>query len=447
MPSLSMKNCVKEKTCLRLCHKSRTISKSSNVKTCQSCPEVFSSCGLNNQNTGIVKTANSDERQSDEGFFKRMIEGMESSSVSCSTNFGTIFSPTLCQIDVRDVPNTNENSGVDIHSKSFTSNMADESNGNSGSLFDNQGLDLSDLISLDWIPLGSEFDDIADKRVLAGHGTAEPNNFSDSTERHMALPFLNDSVDYLSDMLLQPSEDSNNSDFLYPLSILEFLPGKQEADCASFDPDEGQYIDPYFFINLPDLTEIVSSTWPTMLPKKSRESKSITLVLDLDETLVHSSLKHCENANFCFTYCLNMKEHTVYVKERPHLRTFLKKVAEMFQIVIFTASQSVYAKQLLDILDPDGKLISRRAYRESCIFSDGTCTKDLTVLGFDLAKVLIVDNTPQVFRLQINNGIPIKSWYNDPSDNELMSLIPFLETLTDVDDVRPHIARRFGNKE
>ena len=39
MPSLSMKNCVKEKTCLRLCHKSRTISKSSNVKTCQSCPE------------------------------------------------------------------------------------------------------------------------------------------------------------------------------------------------------------------------------------------------------------------------------------------------------------------------------------------------------------------------------------------------------------------------
>ena len=36
----------------------------------------------------------------------------ESSSVLCSTNFGTIFSPTLCQIDVRDVPNTNENSGT-----------------------------------------------------------------------------------------------------------------------------------------------------------------------------------------------------------------------------------------------------------------------------------------------------------------------------------------------
>lgn len=92
-----------------------------------------------------------------------------------------------------------------------------------------------------------------------------------------------------------------------------------------------------------------------------------------------------------------MKEHTVYVKERPHLRAFLKTVAAMFEIVIFTASQSIYAEQLLDILDPDGKLISGRAYRESCIFSNGSYIKDLTVLGLDLAKVLIVDNSPQVF--------------------------------------------------
>lgn len=68
----------------------------------------------------------------------------------------------------------------------------------------------------------------------------------------------------------------------------------------------------------------------------------------------------------------------------------------MFEIVVFTASQSIYAKQLLDILDPDGKLFSRRAYRESCIFSDGSYTKDLTVLGVDLAKVVIIDNSPQV---------------------------------------------------
>ena len=115
------------------------------------------------------------------------------------------------------------------------------------------------------------------------------------------------------------------------------------------------------------------------------------------ETLVHSTLEHCDDADFTFTVFFNMKEHIVYVKQRPHLHTFLERVAEMFEVVIFTASQSIYAAQLLDILDPDRKLISQRLYRESCIFSDGSYTKDLTVLGVDLAKVAIIDNSPQVF--------------------------------------------------
>lgn len=96
-----------------------------------------------------------------------------------------------------------------------------------------------------------------------------------------------------------------------------------------------------------------------------------------------------------------MNEHTVYVKQRPFLHAFLERVAEMFEVVIFTASQSIYAAQLLDILDPDKKFISRRVYRESCIFTDGSYTKDLTVLGVDLAKVAIIDNSPQVSPLSI----------------------------------------------
>ena len=119
------------------------------------------------------------------------------------------------------------------------------------------------------------------------------------------------------------------------------------------------------------------------------------------ETLVHSTLEHSDDADFTFPVFFNMKEHTVYVKQRPHLRTFLERVSEMFEIVVFTASQSIYAKQLLDILDPDGKLISRRAYRESCIFYDGSYTKDLTVLGVDLAKVVIIDNSPQVISVPL----------------------------------------------
>ncbi|PHT75833.1 hypothetical protein T459_19355 [Capsicum annuum] len=85
------------------------------------------------------------------------------------------------------------------------------------------------------------------------------------------------------------------------------------------------------------------------------------------ETLVHSILEHCDDSDFTFLIFFSMKEHVVYVNQRPHLWTFLERVAEIFEVVIFTTSQSIYAKKLLDILDPDGKIISRCAYRESCI--------------------------------------------------------------------------------
>jgi Dullard-like phosphatase family protein len=121
-----------------------------------------------------------------------------------------------------------------------------------------------------------------------------------------------------------------------------------------------------------------------------------SLTVSHAETLVHSTLDQCDSADFTLEVFFNMKNHTVYVKKRPYLKVFLEKVAQMFELVIFTASQRIYAEQLIDKLDPDGKYISRRIYRESCIFSDGCYTKDLTILGIDLAKVAIVDNTPQV---------------------------------------------------
>lgn len=107
-------------------------------------------------------------------------------------------------------------------------------------------------------------------------------------------------------------------------------------------------------------------------------------------------MEPCSNADFTFQVSFDMKDHTVYVRKRPFLQTFLERVAEMFEVVIFTASQSIYAEQVLDILDPEKKYIARRLFRESCIFSDGSYTKDLTAVGVDLSKIAIIDNSPQV---------------------------------------------------
>ncbi|CAN4114266.1 unnamed protein product [Withania somnifera] len=217
----------------------------------------------------------------------------------------------------------------------------------------------------------------------------------------------------------------------------------EEEETEEFDD-----FDPYFFIkNLPDLSSVVPTFRPVLLPKQTRSCPSTTLVLDLDETLVHSTLEPCDDADFTFSVNFNLKDHTIYVRCRPHLRDFMDKVSSLFEIIIFTASQSIYAEQLLNVLDPKRKVIRHRIYRESCVFVDGNYLKDLSVLGRDLARVVIIDNSPQAFGFQVDNGIPIESWFDDRCDKELLSLLPFLESLVGVEDVRPIIASKFNLRE
>lgn len=263
----------------------------------------------------------------------------------------------------------------------------------------------------------------------------------DMGEGYMILPFLERTVETGDD---DDSVQETMMNFNEASLYLAVHP-ENENKCNFGNLEEIECFDQLLVFNrLPDLPQAVSSI---LSPQKAQERMPVTLVLDLDETLVHSTMEQCDDADFTFPVFFNMKHHTVYVRQRPFLQMFLDSVAQMFEIVIFTAAQSIYAGELLDILDPDRKIISKRIYRESCIFSDGTYTKDLTILGVDLAKVVIIDNTPQVFRLQVNNGIPIESWFGDPLDHALVQLLPFLETLVYVEDVRPIIAKKFSNNE
>ncbi|KAJ6307637.1 hypothetical protein OIU76_017435 [Salix suchowensis] len=214
----------------------------------------------------------------------------------------------------------------------------------------------------------------------------------------------------------------------------------EEEDYEEFDD-----FDPYLFIkNLPELSSVVPTFRPMLLPKQTRSCPPTTLVLDLDETLVHSTLEPCDDADFTFPVNFNLQQHTVFVRCRPYLRDFMERVSSIFEILIFTASQSIYAEQLLNVLDPKRRVFRHRVFRESCVFVEGNYLKDLSVLGRDLAHVIIIDNSPQAFGFQVDNGIPIESWFDDREDKELLSLLPFLESLIGVEDVRPVIAKKYN---
>jgi len=183
------------------------------------------------------------------------------------------------------------------------------------------------------------------------------------------------------------------------------------------------------------------------IPAKARGSPSVTLVLDLDETLVHSSTADEGLAyDLAFDVPFGAVTHRVRVLKRPHVDEFLKRVSQLFEIVVFTASDRAYADRLLTLLDPQRR-ISHRVFRDSCTQFEGSYLKDLRVLGRDLAQTAIVDNSPEAFGLQIANGIPIESWLDDPSDTELLKLLPFLESMASAHDVRPLLRKRFNLHE
>nr|XP_043624252.1 uncharacterized protein LOC122595856 isoform X1 [Erigeron canadensis]XP_043624253.1 uncharacterized protein LOC122595856 isoform X1 [Erigeron canadensis] len=358
------------------------------------------------------------------------IDCLKDHTTNCSSTIETIFSPILESID--NEPNIFDYGGKqwresDIVLPSHGDNDVDDNSRNSFHC------NASDFFISDMI-VSSSCNAISGATSLLDYERDESSIFSG--DEYMLLPFVEDSME----------NNSHYEDSSIYMAIHQLKSGNQESDITLYpDLDSAECLDPQMFIrNFLDLSETSTSSGSSMSPRESRETKSVTLVLDLDETLIHSSLQYCDDADFTFPVFSSLKEHTVYVKKRPYLMAFLESVSEMFHIVIFTASQSIYAKKLLDILDPDGKIISHRAYRDSCIYADGSYTKDLTVLGVDLAKVVIIDNSPQVFRLQVNNGIPIESWFDDPSDRALISLLPFLESLVDAVDVRPIIAKRFG---
>lgn len=76
--------------------------------------------------------------------------------------------------------------------------------------------------------------------------------------------------------------------------------------------------------------------------------------------------------------------------------------------------------------------------RQHTDFSNNVYQKDLSKIGRELSRTIIVDNNAENFQLQPDNGVYIQSWYNDPQDQGLAKLCPLLTDIVkkDYDDVR-----------
>jgi len=163
--------------------------------------------------------------------------------------------------------------------------------------------------------------------------------------------------------------------------------------------------------------------------RKPRSYESdLLVVLDMDECLIHSQFLQGPGAKYAHqvqqkesasadtdsettksvdTFNITLPDgEQVLVHERPHLRDFLREVSLKYETHIFTAAMEVYAKPVLNVLDPEGEIFSGIWYRESCQLdsSMGAYVKNLDLFCKSFAdeeerqkrlnRTVLVDNNP-----------------------------------------------------
>ena len=154
---------------------------------------------------------------------------------------------------------------------------------------------------------------------------------------------------------------------------------------------------------------------PTFYLPKINPKYQYSLVLDLDETLIY--LKRD----------LSLKSKRRVMILRPHLHEFLKKMKTLYELILFSFGTPEYVDPIVNIIEKKEKYFEYRLYRQHSNLDGKNYIKDLSKLGRDLKKVIIVDNMQQAFKLQINNGICIKAFYGDVvADRDTLKILSII---------------------
>jgi len=173
------------------------------------------------------------------------------------------------------------------------------------------------------------------------------------------------------------------------------------------------------------------------------------LVLDLDETLIHSyhdgmvrqMVQPGTPPNFVLKVVIDRHPVRFFVHKRPHVDYFLEVISKWYDLVVFTASMEIYGTAVADKLDNGRGILKWRFYRQHCTQEYGSYTKNLSAVSQDLSSIFILDNSPSAYKLFPDNAIPIKSWFHDPKDTALLNLLPVLDALRFTSDVRTILSR------
>lgn len=269
-------------------------------------------------------------------------------------------------------------------------------------------------------------------RILSEIDPVSPHN---ATARNIYSPivrFLTPSKENLkcprtgSNVLMSPEQG------VFGYGSIDLLAGDEDDDVFS----------PFTFIkNIPSQSQ---HSRPRLrdIPPKTRSTPEATLVVDLEETLMFSSLNVIDEAEYTFHTAFQDHQYKVYMILRPHVKEFLQAMAKNYELFVYTCAKKEYAEKILDVLDPQKKLFRHRLYQDDCACVLGHYIKDLSILGRDLRKTVVLDNAPHTYPYHLMNTLPIKSWSGQTGDRELQKLIPYMEKLSAAEDFQEVLKKR-----
>ena len=266
---------------------------------------------------------------------------------------------------------------------------------------------------------------------------------------------LNNSKASISSTDSSSSVNSNEQNYFDSIEYLQFEDNFKNYYVDSSKNNNGNYDN--YISNALKLISLIPQTLLKKIPEKIKNisnginfdsiknSNKKVLILDLDETLIHSDIDRLlDQKKTKYDAVVKFdsndeKNIELPILLRPGLFEFLDYASEKFDLVVFTASDKFYADAIIDYIEKDKKYFKMRLYRDQCIFIEpGLYIKDLNIFKpyKKMEDLIIVDNSLFSFANQLNNGILVTSFFDDKNDSFLYNVKEYLDMIKDVKDFR-----------
>ena len=184
-----------------------------------------------------------------------------------------------------------------------------------------------------------------------------------------------------------------------------------------------------------------------------KRTKRYLLVLDIDETLVHSDpIPHGSSPppgkNFDYMLSFpnpNGTKDLIGVKLRPHLQEFITRMNAKYDLAVYTASLGDYMEEIVKILDPQKNIFVTALHRDHCIRVGNLNIK--TMKNFEGHEAILIDNLIYSYAFEMKQGVPISPFVEDMQDVELQDLAAILERLDEYPTLDALLKQLLGLEE